>query len=335
MNGPNGRGGWDRLDGRDDHVDHDEDRAQIILITGLTLAVLFVAVVLLLNTVIYTENLATRGTDAGGAEAIEFRDGAVDDLAGIMYREHRNRTSVSGVADDFVTSAETYAETVATLRARDGVVADVAVTVTETGYFVAQNETDSGFREMTAPDGTTANWTLANNVTRTRNYRLVVSPDDLASTPGSGFTVVADGSTVGTGATWSVSLSDATGDNLTVTVENESATVSGTFEPRPDGNHTLDLTGGTVNGEPFDALVWAEGVQNGSAPYDIRYENGDEATGTYHFVVDDRDDGADADRSDRPYVAEAVYSAEVEVTHRTPELTYRDVIRLAPGERDA
>ena len=320
-------------------ADRDEDRAQIILITGLTLAVLFVAVVLLLNTVIYTENLATRGADAGGGEAIEFRDGTIEDLAGILHREHRN-ASDGDVFTEFNASAETYARTVADLRARDGVIADVHVrgSTVEDGYFIAQNETDTGFRNMTAPDSTAADWTVAGNATRTRNFRLTVDPDTLSDSTSGAFTVVADGTTAGTNETWSATLTRETDGNLTVTVDNASGTTAETFGPRPDGNHTVDFTAGTVNGEPFDALYWAEDVQTGSAPrepYDIRYENGDAARGTYHLVVDDRDGGADSDRSSRPYVTEAVYGVDVEVRHRTPELTYGDVIRLAPGERDA
>jgi len=173
------------LDREDADAARDEDRAQIILITGLTLAVLFVAVVLLLNTVIYTENLATRGVDAGGAEAIEFREGAVDDLAGLLHREHRNSTD--DVFANFNASARRYGRTVADLRARDGAVGEVRVdnSTVVTGYFIAQNETDSGFRDMTAPDGTTTNWTVAGNATRTRNYRLTVDPGSLSSSAGS------------------------------------------------------------------------------------------------------------------------------------------------------
>lgn len=336
-----------RLRGRgvDDDADRDEDRAQIILITGLTLAVLFVAVVLLLNTVIYTENLATRGADAGGAEAIEFRDGTVEDLAGLLHREHRN-ASDGDVFTEFNASARTYARTVDDLGARDGVIADVHIngsTVVD-GYFVAQNETESGFRYMTAPDSTAANWTVADNATRTRNYGLTVDPDTLSNSTSDAFTVVADGTTAGTNETWSASLSREPDGDLNVTVENATGTTAETFAPRPDGNHTVDFTAGTVNGEPFDALYWAEDVQTGSGPsdpaygtdqYDLRYENGDAAEGTYHLVVDEHGDGSDSDRASRPYVADAVYGVEVEIRHRTPELTYGDEVWLAPGERDA
>ena len=329
-----------RDDGRPDSCGSDggEDRAQLILITGLMLAVTLVAVVLLLNTVIYTENLATRGADAGGAEAIEFRDGAVDDLAGILHREHRNGSA--NVTESFGASAETYGRTVGDLRARDGVIAAVRpnLSTVEEGYFIAQNETDDGLRNMTAPGSNDADWTVAGNATRTRNYRLTVDPASLSDSTSGAFTVVADGRPGGTNETWSATLTRETDGDLTVTVETANGTTVETFASPPDENHTVDFTAGTVNGEPFDALVWAEWAQTDGdpyEPYDVRYENGDRARGTYHLVVDDRDDGANPDRPSRPYVDEAIYSVEVELLHRTPELTYRDVIRLAPGERDA
>ena len=330
---PPARADWGRR-GRDAGTAPDEDRGQIILITGLTLAVLFVAVVLLFNTVIYTENLATRGVDAGGAEAVEFRDGAVDDLAGILHREHQNTTD--NATDAFLASAERYGGTVADLRARDGVVADVEVnsSTVVSGHYVAQNETEAGFRDMTAPDGTTADWTLVNGVDRTRNFRLTVDSTSVANDADSAFTVVADGA----GGNWSVSLSNDTANAIDVTVRNETDSVSETFLHGSDENVTIDLTAGTVGGQRFSELVWAEGVQNRSEPYDpydVRYENGTEARGTYHFVVDERDGSAPLTASSRPYVVDGIYSVRVEVLHRTPELTYGDTVRLAPGERDA
>ena len=318
--------------------DRDEDRAQIILITGLTLAVLFVAVVLLLNTVIYTENLATRGADAGGAEAIEFRDGAAEDLAGILDREHRNRSSAAGVESDFDESATTYARTVAGLRARDGAIVDVRVnrSTVEEGHFVAQNETDGGFRNMTAPGGSPADWTVVSGVNRARNYRLTVDSTTLSDDPDDAFRVVADGAS----ENWSVTLSNGSAGAIDVRVKNATVDASKTYSHEGVENVTIDLTAGTVDGRPFPdpVSVWAGGVQSDDEPYDaynVSHENGDAATGTYSFVVDDHDETPHLDTSSRPYVVEGIYAVDVEISHRTPELTYADVVRLAPGERDA
>ncbi|TKX43808.1 hypothetical protein EXE41_14700 [Halorubrum sp. SD690R] len=321
-----------RRDGRED-ADSVEDRAQIILITGLTLAVLFVAVVLLLNTVIYTENLATRGADAGGAEAIEFRDGVTEDLIEIMYREHRN-ASTGDVGDEFDARVATYARTVADLRARDGVIADVTVTGTKPGTLIFQNETSTGLRNMTNRSGTTPDWTVASDINQTRDYQLTVDSTRVSNDESGAFAVV----TERPGANWSVTLSNDAPDAINVTVSNGTGNgttnVSKRFPHETGANVTIDLTAGTVDGDRFSQLVWAEGVQNGNDTYDIRYRNGDEAFGTYSFVIDDPDDTA-SDWSSRPYVADALYRVNVEIRHRTPELTYGEEVRLAPGERDA
>ena len=56
------------------------DRAQLLLVTALALAVMLVTVALLLNTAIFTENVATRDTTADGREAVELRGEAVGNL---------------------------------------------------------------------------------------------------------------------------------------------------------------------------------------------------------------------------------------------------------------
>ncbi|GAB6878571.1 hypothetical protein JCM17823_08450 [Halorubrum gandharaense] len=331
--------------GDGDDADDVESRAQLILITGLTLAVLFVAVVLLLNTVIYTENLATRGIDAGGGEAVEFREGTVEEVSAIMHREHRNEDGPDGVAADFERSVGAYADAVRDHRMGDGVVVDVDATVTEEGHFIAQDEVDDDYRELVAHENATADedWTLASNATRTRNFQLTVDSDSL-SDESDAFSVVADGSIVGPGSVWEMSLSEASGDAVNVTVNRDGDERTRTFDQPADEDLHVDVTGGTVNGESWDPLVWAEGVEDGSADYDLEYENGDNADGTYHLVVDQRDepspteadpfDDEYSDRSSQPYVVDAVYSADVDVHHRTPELEYRDTVEVAPGERD-
>ena len=184
--------------------------------------------------------------------------------------------------------------------------------------------------------GGDANWAVAGDVNRTRDYRMTV---DSASLDGpDSFTVIANRSN----ETWTMSLSNGADDAIDVTVTNGTDTVSKTFGHDAGENVTIDVTGGTVDGEPFPALVWAENVQTESGDeYDVRYEHGDAARGTYRLVVDptgspdDLDTGASRGRSTRPYVVDGVYSAEVTVYHRTPELEYGDVVRVAPGERDA
>ena len=148
------------------------------------------------------------------------------------------------------------------------------------------------------------------------------------------FTIVADGS----GEDWSVTLSNGSAGAIDVRVRNATIDDAVTVSHAGVENVTIDLTAGTVDGRQLPGPVWAGGVQSDDEPYDaydIRYENGGNATGTYGFVVDERDGTSPLDDSSRPYVVEGIYGVDVDIRHRTPELKYRDVVRIAPGERDA
>lgn len=331
--------------------DPDRDRAQLILITGLTLAVLFVAVVLLLNTVIYTENLATRGIDSGGGEAIEFRENVATDVGEIMDRGNRNNETDR---TNFTMTVGNYTDRVRDHRIRDGDVAEVTLdeaSIVE-GWYVADDDETRTFRADDGYAGTDdGNWTVADNVTRTRGYRMTIdaaSVHELDETGGEtaesdAFAVVADSGVLG--ASWTAYVYRQEGhSNVTVSIDDGGGRVDRTVEPDADGNVSLDLTAGTVNGEGWDALVWADGVETGDDRYSIRYEHGDRAAGTYEFTVNDAGFGGIIeedqfgsprdDTSSSPYALDAVYSANVTVDRQTTELRYGDRVRVAPGERD-
>ncbi len=67
--------------------DVNHDRGQLILITGLVIAAVLVGTVMILNTAIYTENLATRDTGDDTSEAIEFRNVVIDGSTEILRNE--------------------------------------------------------------------------------------------------------------------------------------------------------------------------------------------------------------------------------------------------------
>lgn len=67
----------------------DRERGQLVLLSGLLLATSLVALVLILNSAIYTENLATRNDGVPATDAIEYRENARQGAAGAI--EHVNR----------------------------------------------------------------------------------------------------------------------------------------------------------------------------------------------------------------------------------------------------
>ena len=339
----------------------DTDRAQLILITGLTLAVLLVAVVLLLNTVIYTENLATRGVDAGGTDAAEFRASTGADVGEMIDRANRDE----GATVEFVIGVvETYRDQVRDHRLQDGTVVDVVPDEGSavTGWYVAQdrlgNDTDPEYRTFTADDeaGTDgANWTLATNVTATRGYGLTIDADSVSELDAAAnetfeedaYTLQVTGTD---GSSWSLYVYRTDSDsNVTVTVAGESVE-SRTVEPVTDDAGInvvqVDITDGTVNGAGWSALRWAEGVEDGSTAYAIAYEHGDRIAGTYELTIkeagttdvigsDDRYGTDPSNTSASPYALDAVYGMEVTVRQHTPTLRFEDRLWVAPGERHA
>lgn len=336
-------------DGNDDH-NHRTDRAQLILITGLTLAVLLVAVVLLLNTVIYTENLATRGVDAGGAEAAEFREGTAADVGELLDRTDWSTSDTAAFESDL----SAYATTVRDHRRHDGIVARIE-SETTSGAYVAQ---DAESRPLIPSDaymdetGATGDeeWPLVEGATRTRSYVLDVTVPD-AGTVENDTVVESDAFRVTVEAAdgsdeWTLYVYRVDGsDDAVVRVDDG---VGDSERVVDDRTARIDLTNGSVDGEQWEALVWADGVEddgsetNDRTEYDIRYANGDTVEGSYAFVVDAPDGVATASPAeplhdapdDSLYAVEAVYDTRLTVGHHTPDLRYEDRVRVAPGERD-
>ena len=323
------------------------DRGQLIIITGLTLAVILVAVVLLLNTAIYTENLATRGVDAGGTEAAEFREASAADVSELLVRTNWSKPDA---VDGFGGELDRYGESIADHRTHEGVIARVSGEPTE-GTFIAQDEARSFEPTSNYHNGTADGdeWTLVEGTTRTRAYTMDVGIEGDSMNESN---VTSDAfrlRVAGDDATdWDLYVYQPSDGDITVRVDG------------PDGTQTVDqsgesvelnLTAGTVNGEPWEPLSWAAGVEDDADiddgernEYAISYANGDTVSGTYEFVVD-TPDGAATNGSDSalysesedgsPYAVESVYDVHLELRHHTPELRYEDRIRVAPGERDA
>lgn len=319
------------------------DRAQLLLITGLALAVILVAVVLLLNTVIYTENLATRGVDAGGTEAAELRSGTASDIETLLARTDWSTRD----PDAFEADLAAYASTTREHRLRDGTVTRIGTETTD-GSYIAQETVRELDPSEAHLDGTTTEpgdeWALVEGATRTRSYVLT----DVSVTRQVENGTVADDEAFrimveSAGEEWTLHLYELTDQSsLTVRVNGETKEF--------DDPERIDLTAGTVDGERWDPLVWAEGVEDDPAEsdnrteYDISYANGDAVNGTYEFVVDTRSGvkagGSpeplhDSAEGESPYAVDAVYDVNVTVGSHTPELRYEDTVRVAPGERGA
>ncbi|GAB3318423.1 fibronectin type III domain-containing protein [Haloplanus salinarum] len=307
-------------------MDGSSDRAQLLLVGALTLAVVFLSLSLLLNSVIYTENLATRQTNTDVEKATTFRFVAVDVLGDAI--EHVNR----GDASDFGTRRDDYRNvtgvairTLGNQSATDSLATDVERRTVSRGTRIAD---DNATSTLTPENDSRGNWTVVTDA-RVRNARLHVETDDVVRI------VVDDGTARDV-------VLDGTANELRVEGESEACSLGG-------GRNWVDLTAARVDGErcrPLTTLPFDDEVN-------VSIANGTDATGTYSLVVDRYEAGIrsavdtqnypgqcappspptynDSDAGG-PYTSPAVYAATANVSVASPDIDYRRTVRTAPGE---
>jgi len=315
-----------------------DDRAQLMLVGALVLAVIFVTLAVLLNAAIYTGNVATRDAGPGTGEAIEYENeatamarttvGEIDRGGSATYAELRgNFTDTVG---DWSRAAGTHA-----------VVGLVEARLESRSMQNGTRITQASDRNFTSDSGA-RNWTVAND-SRARAFRLNVTQDSLASTD----TPVADGAfrvTFDNGTDeWATYLHQSGGDtgDVAVSVEDPDGNVeSCTVDPGSDDRAVVDLTAGTIAGEDCSAMQFFGTL---SGEYTIGYVDtldgagNEQVVGTYAVVVDrplDRLESG-ADGAGEPTATRTLYSAELRVSYRTSNVYYQSDFRVAPGEPDA
>lgn len=335
-------------------------RGQLILVGALTMAVSFVAIALILNSAIYTHNLASR-YDSPGDEAVTFARDARIAAGGALdgANEHHARDGYSTVRSAYLDGVGAVETGMADGVAVDGRVARVehVSDSAERGVWIA-DKADGGstFEPATA---TIVNWTVASDV-RVRQYDMRVDGTalqsmtsseaedflaDLAATP-QGFVVEFDDGT----DVWRVIVYDDGGINVMVHEDG-----SGTFETCATSatEATIEFTDATVAGEPCQPLSFLEGL---TGPYTVRYYRGDLAAGRYELtadrtvdaasssvgpftdVVDDANYAEDCDgptyhgaaSGEHPMVAPVVFQSAIQVTYDGPDVTYQGTRTVAP-----
>ena len=342
------------------------DRAQIVLIGALTLAVSLVALAVVLNSAIYTENLASRSGDAGVGAAVDVRESVRDGVGGVTDSVNRNRAG-----DDYATLSGTHLPTAMAdwrpMAVRHQAVAGRTFRVARVGNTegtrIAQHSVGT-FTPGTPganPLGYGApNWLVAAPV-EVRQFQLAdVSAADLAETAPVSDPTTADSDVfivdvrdAADADRWQVGVYRNTNDgDIELTVwDADSGSHVGSCATS-DSTATVDLTGATLDGEHCEALGFL-GELDG--PARIFYANGDAIQGTYALTVDraghatgdplkDRVDDvnyglhcagptyADSPGGGSPFATAAIYSTTVNLRYVSESVTYETEVRAASGE---
>jgi len=312
-------------------VSVERDRAQLILVGALALAVTLVAIALVLNSAIYTHNLASRYQSPADSSATFARDARIG--AGGLLDHVNDDSSAYGVIEGQYTDAlREYEESSARIVAPNGRSVSFDHQARVRGVRVI-DDTSGTFDPRT---GSPTNWTTDDQLS---------SPAE----PGAFFITFEDDS--GT-ARYVAVYNDSTGTPL-VMVHNGSSPLgvcsTGSFPAE------LDLTGERFGGTTCPALG---AIGDLSGPHAVRYNQSNDVTGTYGLTADLRiNDGAtgrDAfndtvdtanygshcsgptyhppGSSGTPRVSPAWYSADLMVNHSGSDVAVGSTQRVASGE---
>lgn len=349
-----------------------DSRGQMVLVGALALAVSLVVLAVVLNSAIYTENLATRSSEVGAGDAADVRTDVRAGAGGIV--DYVNRVHAG---DDFAAlyagGSSHYATAVDEWRPMAGdhvAVSGRSLAVGDArameGTRIADDDAGTDFTPRTAgadalgityPD---TNWLVAGQV-EVRRFRMAevpvgsltsASPTDPLAATGVFFVEVRD---TADGDAWRVAVYENGAGNVEVLVYDvDAATVVGTCST-PASPTTIDFTGASLGGEPCNPLGFLGDVDGLAQVY---YVDAEEIRGTYELTVDRAgDDGGDPlkDRVDatnygdqcsgpsyfddppgagggNPYAAAAIYSNTLDFEYASQSVTYDTDVRVAPAE---
>ena len=295
-------------------------RGQIILIAALGIAVTLVALAMITNTAIYTENLATRDT-VSGQEVVAFQQSMESGASGLLALANRyNATNHTTIRSQFETDVESLRNGTEIASASFGDLSTVSIIETTNGARIAQNETGN-FTDANGAE----NWTLATGIEQTRRFQMNVTTSSVnASDP---FTVTIENDT----AEWTAKISHTESDTVDVIVSDGNTTCA--VDTTDTESVVVDLSEGRIAENQCELPVFASDL---SGPYNISFENASNAEGRYVLFVDRTSTDIDGEPysgpAAGPSLQPAIYDATLRVSVQQPDLTYESNVTIAPTE---
>lgn len=272
------------------------DRGQLLLVGGIVLAIFFVALALLVNTAIYTDNVATRGGDSA-SEALDYQDGAETAIGGLLDAENGNPANDN--ISEIKTNVSMGTGEIATALEQQHLRRGASATLEASDVY---GNTTSGL--LIREDGEFSDWTV--NASAVRNF--VVEFD----TADDGFTI---------------QLKDT---KLNITNDGDIVVSQGGEELcRADDSDTVtfDVTARILDGDPC-RFEWPE-LDSDSQ---IRFDDGHEAGGSYELTVETDETTSDVGDS---ISEEAIYAIDgLRLRYHSTDVSYETSVRIAPGEPD-
>lgn len=312
------------------------DRAQIIVITALVIAVIFVALALVVNSAIYTENLSTRDSGSETQHILEER--ATNDLSVTRAIDESNdayptATDVEPIRTELAEISESQFDSLRLESSRFGRILNVEITATTEGSHMRQVDESRNFTAGGINHGE-ANWWLANGTTEAGTFRLHVQEDSLLDVTGSAASDMLDDTddvllggllfnegfhvevTTDAGDTWRVYIfqgidedgdknvyvyTQQPGETILTTEQTLNALLDGSCEAAFDGGAaTIDIRDAEIGGQPCEELEFYDDQIVGT-DHNISYRNAETAgidQESAQAIVDAYDDDGRTDELD-------------------------------------
>ncbi|PSP74056.1 hypothetical protein BRC86_07340 [Halobacteriales archaeon QS_3_64_16] len=300
---------------------------------GVALALTIVALALILNSTIYTENLAARDNDVPATDAIEYRESAREGVAGSIAHVNRHARSETkpnhtAALNDSIVS---WSESTAKFAAVDG--RTVNVTLNRSSVVWRTRIGQNAGRDFTSTSGEGV-WTLANETGNITSFRMNINRSGLDDTNRFGirFTNSSGRQDV---------LINNSSDPSEIIVEGPSGSTCSVESQRAE----LDIVAGTILNGTNRTNGTNETAKNcpaldffdSSGNYNVTYGNAAKISGVYELSVEkDRDDllfdPGDYDGEPDPYASWAIHNATATVSYQSPSLRYDTNATVEPHE---
>jgi hypothetical protein len=332
------------------------DRGQMLLVGAVVMGFMLVVLVLVLNSLLFAQNVESSGVQSDAPESADAREFIETELGVLMVAV--NDEEGSSVESNFTSGA---ADTLSLWERQQfkfaGKSADVTVTSVDADSDDKRiRQTDgSEFRDK---DNSSSDWTLATDVSDVRRFQFDVEAGDLdplsLSSPNEGDTISSPEYATLAGTAFHVDVStggddwriylykDSSSEDLVVATESDVSTDRATIQyvGSDVDNMTLDVTTGSVDENQtgtVDRVGLFEFADDRSGPYDIEYKNPEEGEGNYTMTLNDATVDPDGELNTDgppPYHTDAVYSAEVEFSYATNQLSSASTLTVAPCSTD-
>lgn len=295
------------------------ERAQLVLAGSIAVALVLISMTLVLNSVVYTENIAGGSSVEVTGDVNEFDREARRNTAGLTIRTNHGTKydSQSAVRDDLSSHFANYSRILTESYADTGSVY-VNVTyedTTEFGSRIVQSE-DANFSR----DDGTPQWTPFDSDNDLGWFVANFEIENVSeSTP---FVVEFTNST---GSTLRLEFEKSPTNELEVTSILDGNTESDVECTPSRGRVLLNV----VDGESYNGDCEFESLGLLDPPYSqLRFDNGESARGKYDFVVDNSSDihpfigSCSSEPANRPCEALAAWTVEVTIQYETNDISY-------------